>query len=298
MSIKSEKALALWERAKGRCPLCGGDLAVEGGGLVCPENHRFDMARQGYVQLMKKKGNAALYDGALFAARRRMLSLGLFTPALDGAADLLDRAIAPGELWLDAGCGEGWATAHLAQSLPDRLAMGLDLAPAGVKMAAASWGGQMLWSVADLAHIPLKDNGAAAVVNLLSPAHYGEFGRILGEEGLLVKWIPGAGHLEQLRRAAGLSPAGDSKALEAFQQHCRVLGIKRIVATVKLASADVEAAVWMAPFTKHRRTLALEALADETHPSLTSDLYLAWGRILPGTCGAPEGDGEQGPMEE
>ena len=115
----------------------------------------------------------------------------------------------------------------------------------------------------------------------MSPAHYGEFRRVLGEDGLLLKWIPGSGQLEQLRQAAGLPEAQDSKALESFQQHCDVLGIKRIVATVKLGPADLESAVWMAPFTKHRRQIALETLAQEEHPSLTSDLYLAWGRIKP-----------------
>lgn len=279
MSLKSEMAWKKWSGVAAQCPICGSVLLSGAGGLTCGQGHHFDLSRQGSVQLMPGSSKASPYDASLFAARRRMLALGLFTPALEAALPLMEKAVPPGRLWVDAGCGEGWATAFLHDRLPGRTALGLDLAAPGIRMAAASWGGEILWTVSDLARLPLQDGAAQAVVNLLSPAHYGEFRRVLGEEGLLVKWIPGSGHLEQLRQAAGIPLAEESRALAFFHKNCHSLGLKRIVATIKVREEDLPAAVAMAPFTQHRRQRALEALAGETNLSLTSDLYLAWGHV-------------------
>lgn len=279
MSLKSEKAWKKWTGAAAQCPICGLALESGEGGLTCKSGHHFDLSRQGSVQLMPGSSKASTYDASLFAARRRMLAMGLFTPALEAALPLMEKAVPPGRLWLDAGCGEGWATAFLHERLPGRLALGLDLAAPGIRMAAAAWGGEILWAVSDLARLPLQDGAAAVVVNLLSPAHYGEFRRVLGEKGLLIKWIPGSGHLEQLRQAAGLPLAEESRALAFFHKNCRSLGLKRIVASMKVQAEDLPAAVAMAPFTQHRRQKALAALAGEDNLSLTSDLYLAWGHV-------------------
>ena len=256
MSIKSEKALEIFSKIAVRCPLCGESLGTETGGLTCPKGHHFDMARQGSVQLLAGKGNGATYDQPLFAARRQMLSLGLFTPAAEAVLPLLTEVTQAGDLWLDAGCGEGWITAFEHQRLPGRITLGLDLAPAGIRMAAAAWGGEILWTVGDLARLPLGDGAARAVLNFLTPAHYGEFYRVLGPEGLLVKVIPGAEHLCELREAAGVEPASDSGAREFFEKNCTVLGEKRVTASLTVLPEHFEAACAMAPFAQHRRDRA------------------------------------------
>jgi len=279
MSIKSEKALNTFSKIAVRCPLCGDGLKTENSGLTCPRGHHFDIARQGSVQLLAGKGNGATYDQPLFAARRRMLELGLFTPAAEAVLPLLTEATKANDLWLDAGCGEGWITAFLHRNLPERIALGLDLAPAGIRMAAAAWGGEILWTVGDLARLPLKDRSAKAVLNFLTPAHYGEFYRVLGPEGLLVKVIPGAEHLRQLREAAGVDPASDSSAREFFEKNCSGLGETRVTDDLTVNPEDFAAACAMAPFAQHRREYALESIRDRKSLKLTADLIVLWGNV-------------------
>ncbi|MGH3429565.1 MAG: putative RNA methyltransferase, partial [Mycobacteriales bacterium] len=43
------------------CPICGGPIDQVGGALRCPNNHSFDVARQGYVTMLA--GNAQLSSG-------------------------------------------------------------------------------------------------------------------------------------------------------------------------------------------------------------------------------------------
>lgn len=277
MSIKSDKALTLWSGVNARCPLCAGALTVKDGGLSCGKKHHFDLSRQGAVQLLAGHGNGDTYDRALFTARRQMLELGLFTPAARAVLPILEKT-KPG-LWLDAGCGEGWITTWLDKQLPEHTALGLDLAPEGIRMAAASWGGEILWTVGDLAHIPLQDGAVTAVLNFLTPAHYSEFFRVLGSDGLLIKVIPGAEHLCQLREAAGVEPASDSRAREFFEKNCEMLGMQRVTADIIVEKEALPAAAAMAPFAQHRREKALEALRSQNELTLTADLILLWGRV-------------------
>ena len=277
MSIKSDKALHKWSAIAAACPHCGGALTVMEGNLRCEKGHSFDLSRQGSVQLLAGRGNGVTYDKALFMARRRMLQLGLFTPAAEAVLPVLTST--GNGPWLDAGCGEGWITSWLAERMPERVALGLDLAPEGIRMAAASWGGDRLWTVGDLARLPLQAGSVSAVLNFLTPAHYGEFYRVLGPEGMLIKVVPGAEHLRQLREAAGVEPASDSQALEFFERNCQVLGSKRVKADLKVAAEDMPAAAAMAPFAQHRREKALEAICRQESLTLTADLTVLWGHV-------------------
>lgn len=99
MSLKSEMAWKKWSGVAAQCPICGSVLLSGAGGLTCGQGHHFDLSRQGSVQLMPGSSKASPYDASLFAARRRMLALGLFTPALGGALPLMEKAVPPGRLW-------------------------------------------------------------------------------------------------------------------------------------------------------------------------------------------------------
>ena len=88
-----------------RCPHCGEALAPDASGYACLNGHRFDRAREGYVNLLPshhRRSARAGDDGAMVAARRRFLNAGHYAPLLSEAADLLG---APATL-LDVGCGE------------------------------------------------------------------------------------------------------------------------------------------------------------------------------------------------
>lgn len=60
------------------CPVCGGRLGREGGALVCAAGHRYDIARQGYVNLLGGAARSATLgdSAAMLRARRAFLDRG------------------------------------------------------------------------------------------------------------------------------------------------------------------------------------------------------------------------------
>lgn len=95
-----------------RCPVCGGALMPLGTSLRCPQGHSYDMAKEGYVNLLaiQKRHAADPGDGkAMVRARRAFLQAGYYAPFQKALAELcLEYAPECGETHLlDAGCGEG-----------------------------------------------------------------------------------------------------------------------------------------------------------------------------------------------
>ena len=240
------------------CPVCGAPLSLEGRTLRCSAGHSFDVARQGYVNLLRgSHTGAGEYDRASFAARRRVFEAGLYAPiaeALAGAvaefvcapasadqgrgadgsgvalasapASALDEKGALGEknaqpvpLALDAGCGEGYFARAVRQGAGAAVAA-FDIAKDSVQLAAgAAAEDGVAWFVADLAAIPVQTGAAACVLNVFSPANYAEFARVLRPGGYVVKAVPTERHLQELRAAAGTQLAHDNYSNERVLRH-------------------------------------------------------------------------------
>ena len=223
-----------------RCPLCHTALTRTGGSLRCAGNHTYDVARKGYVNFANA-GADAHYGKALWQARRQIFDAGFFDPLLS----LLQQTAPPGVL-LDAGCGEG---SILRALRPDGNGIGADLARDAVALAAPL-SPTNTWLVADLAHLPLTDNSCDAVVNILSPAAYAEFRRVLRPGGALVKAVPGPRHLEQLRRLWQTAEKAP-QAADYFQQ--QFPSAKRQTLTyTKPAGGHLAALCAMTPLGVHR----------------------------------------------
>ncbi|HBS77040.1 MAG TPA: SAM-dependent methyltransferase, partial [Pseudomonas sp.] len=100
------------------CPICHDELGAVENGVACPANHRFDRARQGYLNLLPVQHKNSRDPGdnqAMVEARRRFLDGGHYAPLAKRLAQLA--AERSPRRWLDIGCGEGYYTAQIAQAL-------------------------------------------------------------------------------------------------------------------------------------------------------------------------------------
>ncbi len=176
------------------CPVCGAPLDRDAGSLRCVNGHAYDLARQGYVNLLKKNPDTLYQETALFIARRAVYQAGFFAPLTDAIRPF----VRPGRVF-DAGCGEGSALTALTDG-PD--AIGMDIEKQAVKMAAGAFKGRW-WCVGDLCAIPVPDASIDTLLNILTPANYGEFRRVLRPGGRLIKVVPGEEHLKEIRALAG-----------------------------------------------------------------------------------------------
>ncbi len=185
-----------------RCPVCGGDMHVrEQASLVCGNGHSFDFAKQGYVNMLNKPVKTQ-YDKTLFEHRHAFITESGFYDALHTTiADAVGQMTGESALKvLDAGSGEG---SHLAKVMAhidraDAVGIGVDIAKEGIMMAAKHYPEQ-LWLVGDLAELPIADAQSDVILNILSPASYETFNRVLSPGGRIIKVVPGAGYLKELR---------------------------------------------------------------------------------------------------
>ncbi|MBR3128939.1 MAG: methyltransferase domain-containing protein, partial [Clostridia bacterium] len=157
-----------------RCPVCGTAFSRAAQSLVCKNGHTFDPSRKGYVHFLPN-AKPSKYDAALFEARRRILEGGFYDAVIEA---IRARMPADPAVVLDAGCGDGTFTKALGRGVT----IGIDNAKDAIALAARG-GGPVLWTVGDLTRMPVADASVDVILNLFSPAHYGEFRRVLKPDG-------------------------------------------------------------------------------------------------------------------
>ncbi len=190
------------------CPVCSSPLAKTGQALRCPAGHSFDLAASGYCNLLTGTRNGKYMgdDREMVSARRRFLESGAYAPLRDALCSLL-LSLTEGRTglsMLDAGCGEGYYTRAAALALADagRLcdAVGTDISKAATRYAAGR-DRFVRYVTANSYRLPIADRSADLILSLFAPAPAEEFRRILAPDGLVIRAVPGADHLWELKEA-------------------------------------------------------------------------------------------------
>lgn len=186
-----------------RCPLDAEPLALNGQCWQCPHGHSFDVARQGYTNLLPVQHKKAKQPGdskAMVRARQVFLQHGHYQPIAKALAQTLLPSSTPLRC-LDAGCGEGYYLRELARLHPGPLQlMGLDISKWAV-LEAAKQCQHTTWVVASNANMPVASGSLDYVFCLFGFPVYEEFARVLKPGGRLVMVTPAAHHLHSLRAA-------------------------------------------------------------------------------------------------
>ena len=193
-----------------QCPVCRKPLLNSADGYQCSNNHTFDAAREGYVNVLpahKKNSKEPGDSKEMIRSRRRFLNLGLYDRISDGinetAAGNLPKPVS-GRAFniLDAGCGEGFYLQRLKEFLAQRPGSreyyGVDISKFAVRQATQR-DRSMNWFVASVIDLPFAESSLDMVLNVFSPADFPEFSRVLRETGGLLTVSPGPRHLNGLR---------------------------------------------------------------------------------------------------
>lgn len=236
------------------CPVCGRPLALQGASLACRRKHCFDLSKYGYVNLAPKARQSKTYDRQSFENRQTILEHGFYDHILDALADLLEHTPKAKTL-LDAGCGEGFYSRRL-EKRTGREFLAFDLSRDSIQLAAKSdESHRVKWFVGDLTRLPLKDHSIDCVLDLFTPANYGEFRRLLTPGGCLVKVIPGDNHLAEFReRALPLLARREyhSEPVAGYlEQHFRVVKRRAVSASLPITPGERDILAAMTPLLFH-----------------------------------------------
>ena len=165
------------------CPICGEQLHIRDKSCLCPNRHSFDIARQGYVNLLTVQQKHSLNPGDTreqVLSRRTFLEAGYYAPILETLIETARNLGITGPI-LDVGCGEGYYSSRLADALGADL-LGLDISKEAVRCAAAKYKNHR-WVCATAAHIPVPDGSAKLITSLFALTLPEEFKRILSDDG-------------------------------------------------------------------------------------------------------------------
>ena len=237
------------------CPICRENLTLVESSLKCENRHSFDLAKFGYVNLAPQIKQSANYDKENFQNRQQILEAGFYQAILEAVSDLLSNS-KNAKTILDIGCGEGFYSRKLQESHSDKTFYAFDISKDSVQIAAKSepnWA--VNWFVGDLARLPIKDASMDILLDIFSPANYGEFRRVLSKDGILIKVIPTKNHLKEIRQKVQdqltNKDYSNQDIKNHFQNNFTILSSKTASLTKPITAEQLQALLSMTPLLFH-----------------------------------------------
>ena len=237
------------------CPICQENLTLVESSLKCNNRHSFDLAKFGYVNLAPQIKQSANYDKENFQNRQQILEAGFYQAILDSVSDLLANSETSTTV-LDIGCGEGFYSRKLQENHPEKTFYAFDISKDSVQIAAKSepnWA--VNWFVGDLARLPIKDGSMDILLDIFSPANYGEFRRVLSKDGILIKVIPTKNHLKEIRQKVQdqltNKDYSNQDIKNHFQEHFTILSSQTASLTKTITADQLQALLSMTPLLFH-----------------------------------------------
>lgn len=237
------------------CPICQENLTLLETNFKCCNRHSFDLAKFGYVNLAPQIKQSANYNKENFQNRQQILEAGFYQAILDAVSDLLVSSKTTTTI-LDIGCGEGFYSRKLQESHSEKTFYAFDISKDSVQIAAKSepnWA--VNWFVGDLARLPIKDANMDILLDIFSPANYGEFRRVLSKDGILIKVIPTENHLKEIRQRVQdqltNKEYSNQDIKEHFQEHFTILSSQTASLTKTITAEQLQALLSMTPLLFH-----------------------------------------------
>ncbi len=192
------------------CPIDGESLTLQSKQLKCSNGHAFDIARQGYVNLLPVQHKRSMQPGdskEMVAARTNFLNTGIYAPV---ASKLVETILAeigqsnPANI-IDAGCGEGYYLdfvykyfeEHDRANIPR--CRGLDISKHAI-LQAAKRNKNIAWVVGTNREPPFLTSSIDLIFCVFGFHSFEGFNKILKPNGKVIIIEPGAGHLLELRK--------------------------------------------------------------------------------------------------
>ena len=262
-----------------RCPFCQNKItSLQDNSIVCINGHVINLNKKGTLHLLTHGVESDYDNKELWNARRTLLQAGLFSPIIE---QIMKELPAKKLKIIDVGCGEGTPLINLARSREkyNDILIGFDISKDAINLATQNEL-HPFFCIADLANLPFMDNSIDAIIDIFSPSSYGEFLRVLKNEGKLYKVIPNANYLIELRHllygdtGSRKSSYSNDKVLNLFSKHFPNFESKRIRYKFNLTPENFKNLLLMTPLSWGASNEQLEYSRQNPLNEITVDVTL------------------------
>lgn len=260
------------------CPVCKKSLQLKDYSLICEENHQFDLSKKGTIYFLSHSIQTE-YNKKMLLHRGRLIQSGMYQP-------LLEKIIASMDLngeTLDVGCGEGSFLSELSKLGLTGSRFGFDISKDGIYLAS-NQPIDAFWCVADLTNLPFANQSMDTILNIFSPSHYQEFQRVLKKDGTVIKVIPEAEYLKELRAAfypedETKQTYSNEKVLAKFSKKMDVLINEQITFTFSVPEEYRLDLLEMSPLEWGVAEKVKEAIKKNPLSEITIDVRMLKGKV-------------------
>lgn len=192
-----------------KCPVCNLALKKQEKQYVCLNNHSYDIASKGHINLLlaNQKNTKDPGDGKeMMEGRRDFLNKGYYHNFSEALNHVILSNISGNNInVLDAGCGEGYFLWRLKDAvygnetnIKEVNFFGVDISKAAVTYAAKR-DKKINFIVGSNFNLPIMTNTIDIIIRNFAPSDESELNRVLKADGKLVVVTPGVQHLYGLK---------------------------------------------------------------------------------------------------
>lgn len=261
------------------CPNCHEWLTMQANSFVCPNKHQFDLNKKGNLHFLNHHVKTD-YDKEMLVPRQKMIQSGLYQPLIDWILAYLQQDQVTSVV--DMGCGEGSFLQQLDQQGLPGTKIGFDISKDGVALAT-NQNLEAFWCVADITNLPFGNQTISHLLNIFSPSHYKEFQRVLAPGGKLIKVVPEAGYLKELRDLfyddqVEKQSYSNQKVVTKFKEEMVCLKTERVTYHIPVTDENYANILAMSPLKWGANPEILdEVLSKRQIDSLTIDILILVG---------------------
>lgn len=270
-----------------KCPLCKANMVtVDKNSVKCVNKHCFDISKKGYVNLLNSN-TKTIYDKKLFESRHEIYNSKVYDYLIEEIESIIKNYTLNkySNYILDAGCGEGYFLNKLSEDeeINNRCKLiGIDIAKEGISIATRGEN-EIMWCISDLANLPLQDSKFNIILNILSPANYKEFARVLSDGGIVVKIVPESNYLKEIRTSIQKdiknSDYNNKNIIDVFKKHLDLIYDNRINYKTNINVLNLRNLVKMTPLTSSLHEKEILRLLESDISYITIDLRVIVGTI-------------------
>ena len=173
------------------CPKCKSILFKQENTYKCINNHSYDIAKEGYLNLNMHKSQNTGDNQQMIKARTNFLNKGYYDFLKEKVNTLLDEK----DSLIDLACGEGYYTSYFKCN--DKI--GIDLSKTGLKHASKN-DKKTIYLLNSIFHNPLEDKCADKIITIFAPIAKEEILRLLKDDGSFILVKPDINHLYELKK--------------------------------------------------------------------------------------------------